>query len=123
LTSFPDFRTVLFDMNAGGGNAPVDLYGPDPNIPAGGEDNAVASVLFDNGLTGGPSAFSDQTLNGPQSLYYNATYRPYGVMEPVDIFETGGNVIPEPSSVMLALVALLGLAWRSGRPQRSMRLA
>jgi hypothetical protein len=113
--SQPDFRTVMFDMNG------VQVYGPDPAVPPGGEDNSQASVMFSNGSTAGPSTFLDETITGPQGDYYNNIFRPYGVMEPVDIFAIGGGpqVIPEPSSGLLAMVALIGAAGVSARTRRA----
>jgi hypothetical protein len=110
----PDFRTVLFDMNG------VQVYGPDPNIPPGQDDNGQASVMFSNGNTSDPATFLDETITGPQGDYYNNIFRPYGVMEPVDIFEIGGGpqVIPEPSSGLLALVSLVGALGTLTRPRR-----
>jgi hypothetical protein len=100
---FPDFRTVLFDMNG------IQVYGPDPGFPPGAEDNAQASVKLINGTTLGPAVFIDEIVPGPQGDYFNDIYRPYGVMEPVDIFKIGGapSVIPEPTSGLLAIFVVL----------------
>jgi hypothetical protein len=117
----PDYRTVLFDINAGGGNEPVEVYGPDPNIPAGQTDNAQASVIFADSSTTLPVTFQDQVLEGTQALYYNGNFRPYGIMEPVDIF--GSVVIPEPTSGTLALFALLGGSWLARGSRRRRRSA
>jgi hypothetical protein len=111
----PDYRTVLFDMNG------VQVYGPDPGFPNGAEDNAQATVMFSDGSTRGPAIFIDEIVTGPQGDYYNNIFRPYGVMEPVDIFKItgGGTVIPEPTSGLLALVALLGVTGLSARKRRA----
>jgi hypothetical protein len=109
----PDYRTVLFDMNG------VQVYGPDPSIPAGAEDNAQATVLFSNGTTSTPATFIDEMVFDPSSQYYNNIFRPYGVMEPVRVFKVGGGtVIPEPSSCLLALVGLLGGMRMAARSRR-----
>jgi hypothetical protein len=99
----------------------VQVYGPDPNIPPGQDDNAQASVMFSNGNTGGPATFIDEIVTGPQGDYYNNIFRPYGVMEPVDIFDVSGGptVIPEPTSVLLALFGLLGVSCYSARKRRA----
>ena len=112
----PDYRTVLFDMNG------IQVYGPDPNFPPPTEDNAQASVRFSDNTTEGPSVFEDATVVGPQAQFFNANFRPYGIMEPVDIFETGGGtVIPEPSSAILSVLGL-GALWLKARSRRA-RLA
>jgi hypothetical protein len=111
----PDFRTVLFDMNG------VQVYGPDPNIPAGQNDNAQATVTFSNGNLGGPATFIDEIITGPQGDYFNNVFRPYGVMEPVDTFVVSGGptIIPEPTSGLLALFGLLGVSGYSARKRRA----
>jgi hypothetical protein len=114
----PDYRTVLFDMN---GN---QVYGPDPSIPAGQDDNSQATVKFSNGTTAGPATFVDEVITGIQGDYFNNIFRPYGLMEPVDIFEIGGgpNVpIPEPASALLMLCASFGVLWISARRRRVSR--
>jgi hypothetical protein len=111
----PDYRTVLFDMNG------INVYGDDPQTPNNQEDNAQATVTFSNNTTNGPVAFIDEDVDSPAGQYYNNIFRPYGVMEPVDIFDIGGgpNVIPEPSSALLALAGLIGSMWVTGRPRRA----
>ncbi len=113
LYDFPDFRTVLFDIN---GN---QVYGPDPSFPAGADDNARVTLTFEDNSTDGPVAFEDKTssvpvaplgeLSGIAAAFFNRNFRAYGIMEPVDIFEIGdGAVIPEPGSAVLALIGLWG---------------
>jgi hypothetical protein len=98
----PDYRTVLFDMNG------LEVYGPDPNLPPGAEDNAQASVTFSGGTMAGPTAFIDEIISGPQSIFFNDSFRPKGVMEPVDIFDVDDCfVIPEPGSSLLVMIGLL----------------
>jgi hypothetical protein len=65
--------------------------------------------------------FPDRILNVPESMYVNNNFRPYGVMENVDIFtpEPGGPVVPEPSSAILALMGLLSGAGLTTRRRRS----
>jgi hypothetical protein len=121
----PDFRTVLFDINAGGGNQPVEIY--DGIVRNSSMDNATAFVTFDAGPAVGPIAFPDRIINGPadltctpctgvQNQFFNNNFRRYGIMENVDIFEIGGSsVIPEPSSALLALMGMVGFLSRRGR--------
>jgi hypothetical protein len=111
----PDFRTVMFDMNG------VQVYGADPAVPAGGEDNSQASVQFSNNTTGGPAIFPDPTITGPQGDFFNEFFRAYGIMEPVDTFVIGGGptVIPEPTTSALAFLGLLGAFSISRRPRRA----
>ncbi|MEX0612888.1 MAG: hypothetical protein WD738_01790 [Pirellulales bacterium] len=108
----PDYRTVLFDMNG------VQVYGPDPSIPAGDEDNAQASIKFSDNTTAGPVPFVDEVIPEPQSVFLNNIFREYGIMEPVDCFDIGGGVIPEPGTALLALLGLLGVGGLMGRPRR-----
>jgi hypothetical protein len=99
----------------------VQVYGPDPNIPAGQEDNAQATVTFSNGNTGGPATFVDEVITGIQGQFFNGTFRAYGLMEPVDIFQIGGGPagqIPEPASALLVLSASLGMLSFSARRRR-----
>lgn len=99
---FPDFRTVFFDKNG------EQVYGPDPAVPPGGEDNSQIGVLLSDG-TILLETLPDYTVTGFQNQYFNGTYHPRGVMEGVDIFPSGGGtVIPEPAGAMLALLGLCG---------------
>ncbi|WP_197529016.1 PEP-CTERM sorting domain-containing protein [Aeoliella mucimassa] len=100
LFPYPDFRLVLFDMN-----------GSDAS------DNAIASALFvdtnDQSITKTAAAqLEDYEVSGNQSLYYNQILRPYGVMEGIDTFVAGTltdpTQVPEPSSVVLVGLALVG---------------
>jgi hypothetical protein len=107
----PDFRTVLFDMNG------TQVYGPDP-AAAGGEDNSTITLKFSDGTFSSPLVLLDEIVAQPQSQFFNANYRPYGVMEPVQVFEIQGGApgqVPEPSAVALAFVGLFGGAWRAAR--------
>ncbi|MCI0332629.1 MAG: hypothetical protein L0228_05340 [Planctomycetes bacterium] len=112
---FPDFRTVLFDMNG------VQVYGIDPAFPPPEEDNAQASVFFSDSTMLGPKPLPDFEVTGLQSQYFNAIQHPRGVMEGVDIFTIGGGppVIPEPGSAALAVLGLLGLLSLGARKCRA----
>ena len=113
----PDYRTVLFDMNG------IQVY--DGNVVQNSTaDNAQATIKFDDESTAGPVAFIDEIVSVPAGEYYNNIYRPYGIMEPVDIFDlSGGTVIPEPSSGLLAMAGLLGGMWLTRRSRREARAA
>ena len=99
-----DFRLVLFDMNNMDGN--------------GTSDNAVVTGRFVDPNNTSMTAIASTTLDdyvvtGPQSQYFNQFIRPYSVMEGVDTFgasATAGSAIPEPSTAVLTLATLLGLA-------------
>jgi hypothetical protein len=120
---FPDFRTVLFDMNAGGGPSIVQVYGPDPNFPPPAQDNALASVRLSNGTTLGPQPFLDQIIADSSAEFFNANFHPRGVMEMVHIFGLGGGgpntLIPEPGSAMLLLLGLGGMLFGGRRPRNA----
>lgn len=113
----PDYRTVLFDMNG------VNVY--DGNlVNKSTADNANAWVVFSP--TSGPSFESDKFVFEDEDVvvgaqFFNNNYRRYGEMDPVYAFQLGGpteGVIPEPSSLMLALVSLVGAASLSTRQRR-----
>jgi hypothetical protein len=100
----PDFRTVFFDMN--GLNVYDGFLQQTSN-----HDNAKASAVFDPptgpNFVVGPLAFNDETVGGLAADFFNDNYRRYGEMDPVRTFLLGGNVeIPEPSAMILALVAM-----------------
>jgi hypothetical protein len=111
--SLPDYRTVLFDINSNGGSTPVDLYGPDPNVPAGASDNASAFVLFGGvkssvqTLQDATTDAFDQTVDGQ---YRNNALHPYGSSDNVNLFAlTGSAEVPEPGTIALGLLGLLSV--------------
>ncbi len=114
----PDFRTVLFDMNG------RNVY--DANlIDFDTADNAMVNVTYNtpgmDPVTVGPTAMEDVVIIGTQGQFYNDIFRSYGIMEPVDTFQISGSgsAIPEPSTVVLALLGLLGgIAVARGRSRR-----
>lgn len=118
---FPDYRTVLFRMNG------LQPYGPTT------DPNSVVTLLFSDQTTSEASFNDCERLGGgtcmnvpaPQSQFFNNNFRRYGIMEPVDIFQFGGNgggtVIPEPSSGLLTAVALLAVIWFQGRSAHGSR--
>jgi len=118
--SQPDYRTVLFDINSNGGSTPVDLYGPDPNVPAGSSDNASAFVLF-GGVKSSVQTLADATVDAENQAvngqYRNNALRPYSASDNVNLFRLGGgNEIPEPGSMVLAMLGLSSILFcRRGR--------
>jgi hypothetical protein len=117
--SQPDYRTVLFDINSNGGSTPVDLYGPDPNLPAGASDNASAFVLF-GGVKSSVQTLADTTVDAENQAvngqFRNNALHPYGAMDNVNLFQLGGNEIPEPGSIALAMLGLFSMLFcRRGR--------
>jgi hypothetical protein len=106
--SQPDFRTVLFDMN---GN---NVY--DGVVNTSSADNAQASVVFNPGGKSEIVAFADETVAAGQ--FFNSNLRDYKAIDPVLIFQIGGE-IPEPTSVGLAMFGLtVGMLLR-GRSRRT----
>jgi hypothetical protein len=117
--SQPDYRTVLFDINSNGGSTPVDLYGPDPNLPAGASDNASAFVLFGS-VKSSVQTLADTTVDAENQAvngqFRNNALHPYGVMDNVNLFQLGGSEIPEPGSIALAMLGLFSMLFcRRGR--------
>jgi hypothetical protein len=112
IFEFPDFRTVLFDMNG------IQVY--DPGMPqhVSSADNARAWVVFDPpsgpNLPTTPVHFDDPTVTGQPASFFNDNRRQWGENDPVRIFTlAGGGIIPEPSSVILLAGMACGLAtWR-----------
>jgi len=100
---FPDFRTVLFDMNG------QQHYGPDPAFPPSAEDNAQVTVHFSDGATSGPTPLADFAVTGPQKDYVNENFHRVFAADGVDLFALSGaaTVIPEPGAAGLAIVGLL----------------
>jgi hypothetical protein len=114
---FPDYRTVLFDMN--GFNVYDGLQQQNPG------DNARAWVVFDPTLGSNfatqPVPLEDELVSGAAADFYNNNYRRYRESDPVRTFQlTGGStgVIPEPCSVLLAMSGLLGGMAFSRRARR-----
>lgn len=108
LMQFGDYRTVLFNMNGGSntsGNSRHRVRFNDTSLPDG----------FEKFLS--PyKAWSNPVVNYPTSvgMQPRATYQ----MDHIQPFNTGNNglqPVPEPSGIMLAGVALAGLAIRYRR--------
>jgi hypothetical protein len=119
---FPDYRTVLFDMN--GFNVYDGLQQQSPT------DNARAWVIFDPTLGANfvtqPVPLQDELVSGAAADFYNNNYRRYRESDPVRTFQlTGGSsgVIPEPCSVLLAVFGVLGGMIFRKRPRRLLHTA
>lgn len=106
----PDYRTVLFDMN---GDNLYSLAGIDHEVSD--DDNSQVSVKF--AMTGmpsvtvGPVPFEDPSVVDGSSGFVNNRLARYGQNDPVRAFGLSGgtSLIPEPGSVVLAFVGLLGM--------------
>jgi hypothetical protein len=120
IFAHPDYRTVLFDMNG------FNVY--DGLQQQSSADNAKAWAIFDPPIGPDtatiPVSLQDELVSGSAADFYNNNYRRYGEMDPVRTFlvEGGGEaVIPEPTGVLLASMAIAaGLVWWSG-PRRGAR--
>jgi hypothetical protein len=120
----PDYRTVLFDMNG------INAWGPSPMtpMPPDSSDNSMAvGTWTKDGMSASslmPVAFPDPTVVGPQAAIFNQFFRPFYVVEDVDIFSAVQviGVIPEPSSMLLAFIGMTALGLvahrRSGAGRR-----
>lgn len=115
---YPDFRTVLFDMNG------YNVYDGNVYDPSD-EDNAMALVTFGAGesmFEAGPVAFQDTPVGGVEQFFSNGALRPYGVMEKASTFivsaEIETEVVPEPSSIALVLLGCAGGAVLAARRRR-----
>jgi len=112
LFDFPDFRTVLFDMNG------VQVYDAGMPVQVSTADNAQAWVVFDPpsgaNFATTPVRFADTTVPQPDANFFNSNPRQWGQNDTGRIFSwTGGGVIPEPSSILLLAGMACGLAtWR-----------
>lgn len=107
--SQPDFRTVLFDMNG------VNVY--DGTTNASSADNAQAFVTFNPGGKSNTAVFEDETVAAGQ--YFNNNLREYRAMDPVLIFQLEGQLIPEPTSIGLAMLGLVAGLLMRGRSRRT----
>ncbi|QDU87855.1 hypothetical protein Pla175_12220 [Pirellulimonas nuda] len=107
LFSSPDYRTVLFDGIVGAQDLMVPQTIIDLDNPS---DNSQVIVSFNGTPSPLASYFQDTIVTGTQGQYFNQFLRPYSVMEGIDMFTvTGeGGVVPEPASLLLVAVTLLG---------------
>lgn len=122
---YPDYRTVLFDMNG-------DNYYQNAGIvndPSSGDNSKVSITFSQTGMssvTTTPSPFPDPSVLDGSARYVNANIARYGDSDPVRAFPLAGGVgvIPEPGSVVLAFVGLVGLSlpWMRSR-RRDIHLA
>jgi hypothetical protein len=117
LFEFPDFRTVLFDMNG------VQVYDPGMPTVVSSTDNSQMWVEFGPpiGAPTMPVFLPDATVAPPAAAFFNDNPRQWGENDPVRIFSlTGGGIIPEPSSAVLLAGLACGLAtWRRAPRRRA----
>jgi hypothetical protein len=110
-SSLPDYRTVLFDMNG------INVYGPDGKTNP--DDNSHARVIFDTNIQSGTSVFPDEVVAGP--VYFNNIIRAYSQSDMVNLFELNGAPVPEPTSIGLVLLGIVGFSMKAR--SRGRRLA
>ncbi len=111
LFSSPDYRTVLFDAIPGAQDLMVPQTIIDLNDPS---DNSMVTVKY-NGAPSPLASFFEDAIS-PNSQYFNQFLRPYTVMEGIDMYSIGGSgtgEIPEPGTLLLGAITLMGAAgWR-----------
>jgi hypothetical protein len=114
----PDYRTVLFDMN---GDNYYELAGIHHDVDD--ADNSKVTIKFEQSgqspVTVGPVRFEDPSVLDGSAGFVNNRLARYGQNDPVRAYslQGSGGVIPEPGSVALAALGLLGFAmpWRRSR--------
>ena len=107
---FPDYRTVLFDMNGDNYYQSAGIVNDPDN-----DDNAKVSLTFTMAgmpnVTTVPTPFPDPNVLDGSARYVNANIARYGDSDPIRDFPLGGGgAIPEPTSVALGLLGLIGMA-------------
>jgi len=114
----PDYRTVLFDMNGDNLYENAGILQDESS-----KDNAQVTLTF--AMTGmpsvtvGPVAFDDPNVFDGSAGFVNNHLARYGQYDPIRSFAlSGGSVVPEPSSLVVALVGFLGVALPFGRMRR-----
>jgi hypothetical protein len=116
LYAYPDYRTVLFDMNGDNYFQGAGIVN-DPSS----EDNGTVQLTFiQSGMpavTTVPVAFDDPNVLDGSARFVNGQTARYGESDPVRAFPLeGGAIIPEPSSAVLCLFGLA--ATFAGRRRR-----
>lgn len=106
LYAYPDYRTVLFDMNGDNYFQGAGIVN-DPSS----EDNANVWITFSQSgmspVTTAPVAFADPNVLDGSARFVNGQTARYGESDPVRAFPLiGGAVIPEPTSAVLCLFGL-----------------
>lgn len=103
---FPDYRTVLFDMNGDNYYEGAGIV----NNPSNNDNSKVSLTFSMSGMpsvTTVPTAFPDPSVVDGSAGYVNQNIARYGQSDPVRAFALeGGAVIPEPSSAVLGLLTL-----------------
>lgn len=122
---FPDYRTVLFDMNGDNlyQNAGI-INDPDD------DDNAEVWLTFTQPgqptITTLKSPFPDPTVADGSARFVNQNMARYGDTDPIRAFPlSGGGVVPEPTAAALAVLGLAGLLpfWARRRSARKSQVA
>jgi hypothetical protein len=109
-SSLPDYRTVLFDMNG------INVY--DGTVSNSTKDNSQAFVVFDTDIQSNTSTFPDETV--PVGQFFNSNIRAYSQLDPVNLFQLQGQAVPEPTSIGLAMLGIMGIFLNSrSRSRRS----
>jgi len=116
---FPDYRTVLFDMNGDNYYENAGIVN-DPDA----DDNAKVSLTFTQSgmpsVTTVPTPFPDPSVFDGSARFVNANIARYGDSDPVRAFPlSGGVAIPEPTSATLGLLGLIGLLPHWSRRRRA----
>lgn len=114
----PDYRTVLFDMNGDNLYQNAGIVRQESS-----SDNSKVSLKFEmpemSPVTVGPVAFPDPRVLDGSSGYVNNRLARYGQSDPIAAFGlSGGSAVPEPGSMGLAFVGLLGLMLPFARKRR-----
>jgi hypothetical protein len=103
---FPDYRTVLFDMNGDNYYRGAGIIN-DPSA----DDNAEVWLTFSQtgmpSVTTVPSPFADPNVLDGSARFVNSNIARYGDSDPVRTFPLdGGAIIPEPASAVMCLFGL-----------------
>ena len=75
-------------------------------------------VIFDTNIQSNTSTFPDETV--PVGQFFNSNIRAYSQLDPVNLFQLQGQAVPEPTSIGLAMLGIMGFFLNSrSRSRRS----